>query len=829
MIFGFHKFTEGMQKSDEAYQTKRMKNLQFYREWRQLFPDAPIGDHQNVIDTLSGGSSYLKQQLPSTAALRSYADRREKDRKYNEWKLENERMTSHIDALNSVSKMIDNKITANSTFESLEKDVVSMFPDPSSPGAQTAQAIMRNYRPTFDAKVISLKGEMATRISEMMQGIDAGDAAEAAASLGLQANAEILQLAVAKRKRRDRTERDKKVETFAKNMQKNETVQQLINMGDEQSIKKAMDFISQQATLNGITLQPNEFALLNASLKNEQTARTPIIATKAVNDLRTNNPEFLANLRTYIVKQGKNLSELGLRAEIEKGLDVMMNPHAKEAALQHIYNKLMSPVNIKSSEAKLVKELAAIIGPTKNYSPQDVANRLGIPMNNIGLINKVINEAKGQQAENDRVQIAKITEKFTSDQGFMNRLSSTDANIRENAIKEIQQYYNLFKVGDSFDALAWRIKGMDEAKVKEPARIQETVNNIEKSDLFKRIVALGNEGKDAYALDTLERAIPNGIQGSTRQKIFNQLVSRLQINLDAGVVTLQKGLKIQIQKSADQQYTTLVENLAKASTKQIQGWAANKFDVDEDDTDALTASAGVEGFLSGKDIMHGSDLTLIYEFAWQMAGRDKNTFLRDQPLLLEKAYNELNRPDNKKLQSSRAGFIAKKIADRTAPIATQKEIAAKMKSLETDFADLRPSLEVISSAPYYSKEAGRMLGTNDPTEFIQERNQYIADLLKRVRDMKSSIGAGTVIFGDVEAGTFDTLTAMEDELNRMYKEPNRVALRIKLKKDQDIIFNDFFVLPQDAFPTNSKNPGARSFYRSGSTPGLAPGTNVNRQ
>ena len=42
----------------------------------------------------------------------------------------------------------------------------------------------------------------------MMQGIDAGDAAEAATSLGLQANADVLQLAVAKRKRRDRTERD---------------------------------------------------------------------------------------------------------------------------------------------------------------------------------------------------------------------------------------------------------------------------------------------------------------------------------------------------------------------------------------------------------------------------------------------------------------------------------------------------------------------------------------------------------------------------------------------------------------------------------------------
>ena len=84
---------------------------------------------------------------------------------------------------------------------------------------------------------------------------------------------------------------------------------------------------------------------------------------------------------------------------------------------------------------------------------------------------------------------------------------------------------------------------MDEAKVKEPALIQQTVSNIEKSDLFKKIIALGNDGKDAFAVDRLLQAIPKDIQGSARQKIFNELVNRLQINLDAGTVTLQKRFK----------------------------------------------------------------------------------------------------------------------------------------------------------------------------------------------------------------------------------------------------------------------------------------------
>ena len=129
MLWGFNQFQKGMQESDDRYQTKRQKNLQFYREWRQLFPDAPISDHQNVIDTLSGGSSYLQQQLPSTEALRSYADRRKKDREYTDFKMQNEKFNSHLDAMNNLTKMVDNKININSTWESLREDIsaISFF------------------------------------------------------------------------------------------------------------------------------------------------------------------------------------------------------------------------------------------------------------------------------------------------------------------------------------------------------------------------------------------------------------------------------------------------------------------------------------------------------------------------------------------------------------------------------------------------------------------------------------------------------------------------------------------------------------------------------
>ena len=143
-----------------------------------------------------------------------------------------------------------------------------------------------------------------------------------------------------------------------------------------------------------------------------------------------------------------------------------------------------------------------------------------------------------------------------------------------------------------------------------------------------------------------------------------------------------------------------------------------------------------------------------------------------------------------------------------------------MKSLQTDFADLRPALEIISSAPFYDEKLKRMVGTNDPTKFITQKNNFISDLLDRVKKMKSSIVVGTVIFGDVEAGTFDTLNAMEDELNRLYKEQNPVALRLRLSQENNMLLNDN-LMPTESRIQMRTNP-------LGAAPQL-PGMSVNRQ
>ena len=92
MIFGIGQIQQGMNESDDRYQTKRLANLRLYNLFKETFPTASITDHQNFINNMAGGDRYLRGQLPSENALLAY-DRertrltreREEDRKYQEF------------------------------------------------------------------------------------------------------------------------------------------------------------------------------------------------------------------------------------------------------------------------------------------------------------------------------------------------------------------------------------------------------------------------------------------------------------------------------------------------------------------------------------------------------------------------------------------------------------------------------------------------------------------------------------------------------------------------------------------------------------------------
>ena len=78
MVFwGISKFTEGMNRSDERFQTQRANNLRLYNEYKNMFPDAPASEHEKFIDEIAGDSRYLRNFLPSSEAINSMIEQRD--------------------------------------------------------------------------------------------------------------------------------------------------------------------------------------------------------------------------------------------------------------------------------------------------------------------------------------------------------------------------------------------------------------------------------------------------------------------------------------------------------------------------------------------------------------------------------------------------------------------------------------------------------------------------------------------------------------------------------------------------------------------------------
>ena len=77
MVFwGVSQFSDGMNKSDERYQTQRANNLRLYNEYKNMFPDASASEHEKFIDEIAGDSRYLRNFLPSSDAVNSMIEQR---------------------------------------------------------------------------------------------------------------------------------------------------------------------------------------------------------------------------------------------------------------------------------------------------------------------------------------------------------------------------------------------------------------------------------------------------------------------------------------------------------------------------------------------------------------------------------------------------------------------------------------------------------------------------------------------------------------------------------------------------------------------------------
>lgn len=138
MVFGIGQIQQGMNDSDDRYQTKRLNNLKLYNLWKESFPTAPISAHQDYLNTLSGNDRWLKKQLPSNEALMAFDAERTRKRKLAEADRQYTEMTRKLEIENQLSTIVDDYASTGSNAEDINKAMTARF-GPDTPLGQMYQ------------------------------------------------------------------------------------------------------------------------------------------------------------------------------------------------------------------------------------------------------------------------------------------------------------------------------------------------------------------------------------------------------------------------------------------------------------------------------------------------------------------------------------------------------------------------------------------------------------------------------------------------------------------------------------------------------------------
>lgn len=160
MIFGIGQLQEGLNESDDRYQTKRLNNLKLYNLFRETFPTASITDHQNFINNMAGGDRWLRGQLPSEDALKAY-DRertrltreREEDRKYQQFTRQ-VKMNKDLDDV--ISSLAETGIDA----KDIEKNIFARFGRDSQIGQMFDKRFVNN-QPALTSRITNARTKRA--------------------------------------------------------------------------------------------------------------------------------------------------------------------------------------------------------------------------------------------------------------------------------------------------------------------------------------------------------------------------------------------------------------------------------------------------------------------------------------------------------------------------------------------------------------------------------------------------------------------------------------------------------------------------------------------
>lgn len=149
MLFG--DIVTGMNRAEDRRYSKRAQNMQLYREYMELFPDAPPEALSQLAEQLSGGSNWLRRQLPTNEMIQTFTTERAKRRRRAEEIERREDVNWGVQKQQHLSYYFNEAIKYSNSPEEYVQNLTKMVPAELQPDLQTQLSTM-NTGLTFSVK-----------------------------------------------------------------------------------------------------------------------------------------------------------------------------------------------------------------------------------------------------------------------------------------------------------------------------------------------------------------------------------------------------------------------------------------------------------------------------------------------------------------------------------------------------------------------------------------------------------------------------------------------------------------------------------------------------
>ena len=342
MIFGIGGLQEGINESDDRYQTKRLNNLRAYQTWRELFPTASMSDHQNFINNLAGGDRYLRGQLPSVEAIEAYDKERKRKRKLAEEERQFQRVTRQLQMDTSMNQMIDELATKGVGVDDIESTILGRFA-PDSELRKMFETKFSSNRPALNARVNLAAQNHATKIYNILKDVtDAKERQSILESFGIKKDSTINKIVTAKTVAFNNEKKRKRLQEARPTITKSQLVIGSAMSGDKaQTVAK----IKQTGELLGIQIDE-----VNASrMADEAIAAATSNATGFVNNaLKGLSPQMQLAAAKY---QNEGQTEQEIRAYLNGSIGSDVPGVLRERILDTAMDLVVSGVETKQLAA----------------------------------------------------------------------------------------------------------------------------------------------------------------------------------------------------------------------------------------------------------------------------------------------------------------------------------------------------------------------------------------------------------------------------------------------------------------------------------------------